>query len=115
MVKNPSAKQETRVQSLGWEDPLEKETAIHSGILAWKIPCDFRGIWWATIHGVAKSQTGLIDNKVHCITMQSLKPRILTPILVGCVTLGKSLNVSVLLVLPLLNKDQRSVCLLKLL
>ena len=30
--------QETWVQSLGWEDPLEKGTATHSGILAWKIP-----------------------------------------------------------------------------
>ena len=30
--------QETRVQSLGWEDPLEKETATHSSILAWEIP-----------------------------------------------------------------------------
>ena len=30
--------QETRVQSLGWEDPLEKEMAAHSSILAWKIP-----------------------------------------------------------------------------
>ena len=30
--------QETRVQSLGWEDPLEKEVAPHSSILAWRIP-----------------------------------------------------------------------------
>ena len=30
--------QETWVQSLGWEDPLEEETAIHSSILAWEIP-----------------------------------------------------------------------------
>ena len=30
--------QETQVQSLGWEDPLEKEMATHSGILAWEIP-----------------------------------------------------------------------------
>ena len=30
--------QETQVQSLGWEDPLEKETATHSTTLAWKIP-----------------------------------------------------------------------------
>ena len=30
--------QETRVRSLGWEDPLEKEMAIHSSILAWRIP-----------------------------------------------------------------------------
>ena len=49
-VKNPPAMpetQETQVRSLGWEDPLEKEMATHSGILAWKIP-------WATVHGVAK-------------------------------------------------------------
>ena len=30
--------QETRVQSLGWEDPLEEEVATHSSILAWRIP-----------------------------------------------------------------------------
>ena len=36
--KNPLAKQETWVQTLGWEDPLEKEMATHSSILAWKIP-----------------------------------------------------------------------------
>ena len=38
MVRNPSAVQETRVQSLGWEDPLEKGMATHSSILAWEIP-----------------------------------------------------------------------------
>ena len=37
-VKNLPAVKETRVQSLGWEDPLEKEVAPHSSILAWKIP-----------------------------------------------------------------------------
>ena len=37
-VKNLPAMQETRVQSLGWEDPLEKEMATHSRILAWEIP-----------------------------------------------------------------------------
>ena len=37
-VRNLSAMQETWVRSLGGEDPLEKETAIHSGILAWSIP-----------------------------------------------------------------------------
>ena len=36
-VKNLPAVQETRVRSLGWEDPLEKETATHSSILVWKI------------------------------------------------------------------------------
>ena len=38
MVKNLPAKQETRVQSLGQEDPLRREMATHSSILAWKIP-----------------------------------------------------------------------------
>ena len=38
MVKNPPAMQETQVPSLGWEDPLEKGMATHSGILAWRIP-----------------------------------------------------------------------------
>ena len=37
-VKHPLAMQETRVQSLGQEDPLEKEVATHSSILAWEIP-----------------------------------------------------------------------------
>ena len=36
-VKNPPVVQETQVRSLGWEDPLEKEMATHSSILAWKI------------------------------------------------------------------------------
>ena len=38
MGKNPPAKQEAQVQSLGQEDPLEKEMATHSSILAWEIP-----------------------------------------------------------------------------
>ena len=38
LVKNLPAVQETQVQSLGWEDPLEKGMATHSSILAWRIP-----------------------------------------------------------------------------
>ena len=38
LVKNPPAMRETWVQSLGWEDPLEKGMATHSSILAWRIP-----------------------------------------------------------------------------
>ena len=38
MVKRLSAMQETQVRSLDWKDPLEKEMAAHSSILAWKIP-----------------------------------------------------------------------------
>ena len=38
MVKRLSTMRETQVQALGWEDPLEKEMAIHSSTIAWKIP-----------------------------------------------------------------------------
>ena len=38
LVKNLPAMQETQVQALGWKDPLEKEMATHSSILAWQIP-----------------------------------------------------------------------------
>ena len=58
MVKNPPAMQETWVQPLGWEDPLEEGMATCFSILVWRISMD-RGAWWATVHGVAKSQTQL--------------------------------------------------------
>ena len=58
MVKDPPAVQETWIPSLGWEDSLEEGMATHSSILAWRIAMD-RGVWWATVHGVAKSRTRL--------------------------------------------------------
>ena len=83
LVKNLPLRQETRVQSLGQEDPLEKGMTTHSSILAWRSPspssscvwnprvfaddargwqcpfvlCLHREAWCAAIHGVAKSQT----------------------------------------------------------
>ena len=51
LVKTLPAMGETWVQSLGWEDPLEKEKVTHSSMLAWRI----------TVHGVAKSWTRLSD------------------------------------------------------
>ena len=54
LVKNTPAMWETWVRSLGWEDPLEKGKATHSGILAWRIP-------WTIVSGVTKSQTWLND------------------------------------------------------
>ena len=52
--------QETWVQSLGWEDPLEEGMATHSSILACRIPMD-RGARQVTVPGVAKSRTRLSD------------------------------------------------------
>ena len=54
MVKNPPAMQETWVQSLGWEDPLEEDMATYSSILDWRIPMN-RGAWGATMHRVTQS------------------------------------------------------------
>ena len=56
LLKNLLAMQETWVQSLEWEDPLEDGMATQSSILAWRIPMD-GGTWQATVHGVTKSQT----------------------------------------------------------
>ena len=53
LVKNLSATRDTWVQSLGWEDLLEKGMATHSSIPAWRIPTD-QGAWRVTVHGVAK-------------------------------------------------------------
>ena len=54
LVKNPPAVRETWVQSLDWEDPLEKGKATHSSILAWRSPR-------TTVHGVTNSRTRLSD------------------------------------------------------
>ena len=58
LVKNPPAMQETWVQSLGWEDPLEKEKSRHSSVPAWRSP-------WAIVHGVTKSWTRMNDFHSH--------------------------------------------------
>ena len=59
LVKNLPAMQETWVRSLDWEDPLEKGKAIHSSILAWRIP------------GVSKSQTRLSD--FHFLSLEVVR------------------------------------------
>ena len=57
-VNNLLAMPESQFWSLSWENPLEKETATHSSILAWRI---HRWAWWVTVHGLAKSLTQLSD------------------------------------------------------
>ena len=82
--------QETLVQSLGWEDPLEEETATHTSILARKIPWT-RGAWHAGVHGFAESDMiehakagdmGLIlaPRRVYMLWgNQACKPQLLKP------------------------------------
>ena len=61
MVKCLPTMRETWVQSLGREDPLEKEMVTHSSILAWKIPWTEEPGRLQSVHGVAKSQTRLSE------------------------------------------------------
>ena len=56
LIKNLPATQETLVQFLGWEDPLEEGMATHYSILAWRILMD-RRVWRATAQAVTKSLT----------------------------------------------------------
>ena len=55
-VENLPAMQETWVQSLGWEDPLEKQMATHSSYSCLENSMD-GGAWWAAVHGITKSWT----------------------------------------------------------
>ena len=64
LVKNPTSNARgTRIRPLGWKFPLEGEIAIHSSILAWKIP--WTGAWQATICRAAKSQTRVKQLSMH--------------------------------------------------
>ena len=57
MVKKLPAMRETWVQSLGWEDPLEKGMATHCSILAWRIPWTEELGGLHTVRGVTESHT----------------------------------------------------------
>ena len=62
----------TPVQSLGQGDPLKKEMATHSSILAWRI-LSTGGAWWVTVHAVAESHVAeqLTDRRVHAWRTQT--------------------------------------------
>ena len=73
LVKTPPAMQETLVQFLGREDPLQKGQGTHSSILAWRIPMD-RGAQWATVHGFTKSWTRLSNKHTNSHYIQDFMP-----------------------------------------
>ena len=74
LVNHLPAMQKTWVRLPGWEDPLEKEMATHSSVLAWRIPTD-RGAWQATVHGVARVRHDLATKPPPyiCPTAQTQK------------------------------------------
>ena len=65
-LKRLSAMRETWVRSLGLEDPLEKEMATHSSILAWRIPWTEEHSGGYTVHGVAESDT---TERLHFLSL----------------------------------------------
>ena len=69
LVKNLSEMQDTWVLSLDWEDPLEKGTATHPSILAWRIPWTEGPGGLHTTHGVTKSWTQLSDFHFHFLAV----------------------------------------------
>ena len=75
--------QETRARSLGWEDPLEKEMATYSSILAWRMP-------WTEepgrLHGVTKSSTWLSNWHTTCLELCKAHSKCSDP--VQCTCLG---------------------------
>ena len=69
LVKNPLAMRGTWIRSLGWEDPLEKGKAIHSSILAWRIPRTVYNPWghkksdtteWISLYFLRRTSIGSV-------------------------------------------------------
>ena len=67
--------QETCIQSLGWEDPLEKEMVTHSRIIASENPMN-RGAWRVTVHEVSESD---VTEQLRIHT-QGIRPHVIRPI-----------------------------------
>ena len=72
MVQNPPAMQETWVRSLGWEDPLEKEMATHSSILAWRIPWTeepgrLQSMGWQRVRHDLATFTHTLFDSTNCV------------------------------------------------
>ena len=67
--------QETCIQSLGWEDPLEKEMVTHSSIIASENPMN-RGAWRVTVHEVSESD---VTEQLRTHT-QGIRPHVIRPI-----------------------------------
>ena len=65
LVKNPPTMQETWVQFLGWEDPLEKEMATHSSILAWRVPWT---VAWQALLSMGPQELDTTWRRNHCVS-----------------------------------------------
>ena len=89
--------QVTRVQSLAWEDALEKGMATHSSIFAWKVPWT-EGAWHATVYGVATSQTQLSDftffNQRQKCLLKSKLIKLYAMRIIDCCIITWTINIS---------------------
>ena len=93
VVKNPPAKQETRVWSLGWEDPLKKEMATHSSILARKIPWPKKPGWPQPMvlqrigHDLMTKTMAIVTSTVTCLAI--LCASVLSRFSLSCLLIGR--------------------------
>ena len=71
VVKNLPAMQVTQVQSLGWEDPLEKGMATHSSILAWRIPWTAETVGYSSWSCKELDTTEQLTHSVSCICIHT--------------------------------------------
>jgi len=76
VVKNPPAVQETWVQSLGWENPLQEEMTIHSSILSWRIPWTEEPDWLQSMRLQRVRQTKVTAAVASTASGQTLGNRV---------------------------------------
>ena len=77
LVKNPPAMQETWVQSLPWEDPLENGKASHSSILAWRIPWTVKSMGSQRVRHNRATFTFIVDTQC-CVSFRYIAHEILS-------------------------------------
>ena len=76
MVKNPPTMQETWVQSLGWENPLQEEMTTHSSILSWRIPWTEEPDWLRSMGSQRVRQTEVTAAAASTVSGQTLGNRL---------------------------------------
>ena len=96
--------QETHVQSLGWEDPLEKQMAAHSSILAWKIPWTEESVQ-LTVHGDAESE---MTEHTHTVGDQFQDNNHMRALVVLLLT-GESSEETIFLIISLTRNPQETL------
>ena len=112
LVKNLPAMQETWVRFLVWEDPLEKEMATYSSILAYRIP--WTDSWQATVHEVARFQHDLATNppppqtRITKSKLRLARWKVVLPTALNCCLLAR--QAALMLTLMVIQRQKEGHC-----